>query len=147
VEEFFQRVTAWRDYSKDYKHHCLKLNVAAIAYERWRKSVKLMDGENITDVKLPIANPTEAQTAKDLLVAIVTAFEEAEESTGQPVFKRLKPTDRHCETPDSLASMYQAMVEKRQKGGGAWKKLRWVVHDKQVLTTLTERVSDSSGQG
>ena len=105
-----------------------------------------MDGESITDVKLPIANPKEAQTAKDLLGAIVTAFEEAEESTGQPVFKKLKPTNRRCETLETLASRYQAMVEKRQKGAGARKKLCWVVHDKQALITLTERVSDSSDE-
>jgi hypothetical protein len=120
--------------------------VAAVAYERWRKSVKLVDGENINDPKLPIANPKEAQTARDLLAAIVTAFEEAEKSTGQPLSKRLKPTDRRCESPDGLVSMYQAVVEKRQKGTEALKKLRWVVHDKQVLATLTERVSDLSGE-
>jgi len=106
-----------------------------------------MDGENITDVELPVANPKEAQTARDLLAAIATAFEEAEESTRKHVSERLKPTDRRHEALDSLASRYQAMVEKRQKGAGAWKKLQWVVHDKQVLSTLTERVSDLSGDG
>jgi hypothetical protein len=147
VEEFFQKVATWKNFSKDSKHYCLKLNVAAVAYDRWRRSVKLMDGENVTDVELPVANPKEAQTAKDLLAAIVTAFEEAEESTRKHVSKRHKPTDRRYEALDSLASMYQAMVEKRQNGAGAWKKLQWVVHDKQVLTTLTERVSDLSGEG
>jgi len=120
--------------------------VAAVAYERWRKSVKLVDGENINDVRLPTADPREAQAARDLLAAIVTAFEEAEESTEQPVSKRLKPTERRCENRDILVSMYQAIVEQRQKGTEALKKLRWVVHDKQVLATLTERVSDLSGE-
>jgi hypothetical protein len=150
VEEFFQRVATWKDFDKDSKHYCLKLNVAAVAYDRWRRSVKLMDGENVTDVELPVANPKEAQTAKDLLAAIVTAFEEAEESTRKHVSQRLEPTDRRYEALDSLASMramYQAMAEKRQKGAGAWKKLQWVVRDKQVLTTLTERVSDLSSEG
>jgi hypothetical protein len=120
--------------------------VAAVAYDRWRRSVKLLDGEKVTDVELPVANPKEAQTAKDLLAAIVTAFEEAEESTRKHVFKELKPTDRRYKALNSLNSTYQATVEKRQKGTEAWKKLRWVVHDKQVLATLTERVSNLSGE-
>jgi hypothetical protein len=123
--------------------------MAAIAYERWRKSVKLMDEENTTGVKLPIANPKEAQTVKDLLGAIVTAFERAEESTTQPMIKTPEPTDRCVEVPDNLRSLrarHQAAVEKRQRSTGAWRKLRWVVHDKQALSTLTERVSNLIGK-
>jgi len=120
--------------------------MTAIAYERWRRSVKLADDENTAGVELPIANPKEAQTVKDLLGAIVTAFERAEESTKQPMFKTLKPTDRCYEAPDSIRAKSQAAVEKRKKGTGAWKKLRWVVHDKQALSTLTERVSNLIGK-
>jgi len=146
VEDFFQKVATWKDYGKDYEHYHLKLDIAAVAYGRWRKSVEIRGEDNITDAKLPVAGPKETETAKKLLGAIATAFRDAEKRAGQPEPNK-EVVESGGEASDSLVARYHALVERRQKGTGAWQKLRWVVHDKKVLTTLTERVRDLSSEG
>lgn len=114
--------------------------MAAVAYGRWRQSVELTD-DNIHDAHLPVANTKETETVQKLLGAIAAAFQDAEKRGGQLESKAAGASDVAEKAPTSLAARYQAMIEKRQKGTGAWKKLKWVVHDKKVLTTLTERAS------
>lgn len=140
VEQFFEKVATWKDHGKDYEHYHLKLDMAAVAYDRWRQSVKLTD-DKIHDADLPVANATETATVQKLLGAIAAAFQDAEKRGGQLESKGAGASEVAEKASGSLAARYQAMIEKRQKGAGAWKKLRWVVHDKKVLTTLTERVS------
>lgn len=140
VEQFFEKVANWKDHGKDYEHYHLKLDMAAVAYGRWRQSVELTD-DNVLDAHLPVANAKETETVQKLLDAIAAAFQDAEKRGGQLEAKTAPAPEIAEKATGSLAARYHDMIEKRQKGAGAWKKLRWVVHDKKVLTTLTERVS------
>jgi hypothetical protein len=141
VEDFFEKVTTWREYGKDHEHYRTKLDMARVAYQRWRKSVNIVD--TIVDVRanLPIADHHEADTVKRLLGQIAAAFQEAEKTSEQ--FESKEPDTKASRGvgANDLQAAYQAAIEMRQKGTGTWKKFRWVVHDKKVLATLTGRVS------
>lgn len=113
-----------------------------MAYQRWRKSVNIVD--TIVDVRanIPIADQREADTVKRLLGAIAKAFQEAEKTSKQ--FELKEPdtkASRGVGAAGDLRAAYEAAIEVRQKGTGPWKKFRWVVHDKKVLATSTGRVS------
>jgi hypothetical protein len=142
VEDFFEKVTTWKEYGKDHEHYRTKLDMARVAYQRWRKSVNIVD--TIVDVRanLPIADQHEADTVKRLLGAIAKAFQEAEKTSEQ--FESKEPdtkANRGVGAANDLRAAYEAAIGVRPKGTGPWKKFRWVVHDKKVLATLTGRVS------
>lgn len=115
--------------------------MARIAYQRWAKSVKITDSVDNNVANLPVANPEETKTVKDLLGAIAATFQEAEKTSGQFESKEPDAQAAGSASTNDVVAAYRAAVEKRQKGTAAWMKLRWVVHDKKVLASLTERVS------
>jgi hypothetical protein len=141
VEDFFEKVTTWKEYGKDHEHYRTKLDMARVAYQRWRKSVNIVD--TIVDVRanLPIADQREADTVKRLLGQIAAAFQEAEKTSEQFESKESDTKASRGVGANDLQAAYQAAIDMRQKGTGTWKKFRWVVHDKKVLATLTGRVS------
>jgi len=141
VEEFFGKVAAWKHQSEEYEHYSLKLDMAAIAYRRWKRSVVLVDDDHIAEVQVPVATLGETETVKRLLGAIGTAFKDAEKTSEQFEPVPAKRADTIPVTRDDLAAKHRALVEMRRKGTGAWQKMRWVVHDKKVLSALVEKVS------
>lgn len=146
VEDIFQKVATWRHHGVDYEHLSLQLEIAHLAYQRWQKTVKLVEPSTAAgQFNLPIAEPREAETVGRLLGAISAAFQDAEKTS-----KRYETEDDRDDSPmevdekksplEILTGKVRAANKARQSGTGVLQKARWMVHDKKALETLVERV-------
>jgi hypothetical protein len=140
VEDFFEKVTTWREYGKDYEHYRIKLDMARIAHKRWRKTVKIVDSVDVGASTLPVADKKDVDAVKRLLGAIVAAFQEAEKTAEQFESKKSAALTDSGHASSGRLATYQATTEKRQKGTGSWMKLRWVVHDKKASSRNRRRL-------
>lgn len=141
MADFFQKITQWSAYDKDDEQYRFKLNTARWAYQRWRRSVKLVDAANGTATALPIASPKDTATVQGSLGALAVAFKDAEATAGRSQLQRTETTAQCGEDTSSLQAECQAATEKRQKGTKVCNKSCWVVHDTSALEALTGLVS------
>ena len=84
MNRFFAKAATWRHHGQDLEQYSLSLALAGISYERWKRSVKLVDSSTDLDTtNMLVASGDEASTVVRLLQAIQSAFEDAEKTTGR----------------------------------------------------------------
>lgn len=137
MDSFFTKASTWRHYGKDFEQHALSLDLASIAYKRWRKSVKLMDGTAEAHVaKMTVASEKEASTVVRLLGTIQLAFQNAEKTMER--YAGDEPAVAPNATSNELAARVDAVNKARQSNASAFQKARWVFRDAKSFRELAE---------
>ena len=140
VDRFFAKAATWRHHGQDLEQYSLSLSLAAIAYKRWKASVKLSDSSTKLDTAgMLVASKDEASTVVRLLQAIQSAFEEAEKTTGRyedDISQSLTTTGDV--RMDDLSARASAVNQARQSSANPWQKMRWVFHDEEKLRKLEQ---------
>jgi hypothetical protein len=140
VDRFFTKAATWRQHGQDLEQYSLSLALAAIAYQRWKSSVKLIDSSTRLDTtNILVASEDEASTVVRLMQAIQSAFEDAEKTTGKyesDVHQSLAPAgDVRI---DDMGARASAVYQARQSSANPWQKMRWVFHDEKKLKKLEQ---------
>jgi hypothetical protein len=140
VDRFFAKAATWRYHGQDLEQYSMSLALAAIAFKRWKASVKLIDSStNLDTTSMLVASEDEVSTVVRLLQAIQSAFEDAEKTTG-------KYEDDVHQSPatvgnvrmDDLGARASAVHQARQSSASPWQKMRWVFHDEEKLKKLEQ---------
>lgn len=118
----------------------MSLALAAIAYKRWKASVKLIDSSTELDTTgVLVASADEAVTVVRLMQAIQLAFEGAERTTGRYEDDDYRsPATAGNIRIDDLGAKASAVHQARQSSAGPWQKMRWVFHDEERLRKLEQ---------
>lgn len=140
MNRFFAKAATWQHHGQDLEQYSLSLALASISYERWKKSVKLIDSSTKLDTtNMLVASEDEASTVVRLLQAIQSAFEEAEKTTGRyedDISQSLTITGDV--RMDDLSARASAVNQARQSSANPWQKMRWVFHDEEKLRKLEQ---------
>ena len=140
VNRFFAKAATWRHHGQDLEQYSLSLALAGISYERWKRSVKLVDSSTDLDTtNMLVASGDEASTVVRLLQAIQSAFEDAEKTTGRyedDISQSLNTTGDV--RMDDLGARASAVNQARQSSANPWQKMRWVFHDEEKLRKLEQ---------
>ena len=140
MNRFFAKAATWRHHGQDLEQYSLSLALAGISYERWKRSVKLIDSSTDLDTtNMLVASGDEASTVVWLLQAIQSAFEDAEKTTGRYEDDvQQSPTSPGDIEIDDLGARANAVNQARQSSANPWQKMRWVFHDGEKLKKLEQ---------
>ena len=140
MNRFFAKAATWQHHGQDLEQYSLSLALASISYERWKKSVKLIDSStNLDTTNVLVASGDEASTVVRLLQAIQSAFEDAEKTTGRyedDISQSLTTTGDV--RMDDLGARASAVNPARQSSADPWQKMRWVIHHEEKLRKLEQ---------
>ena len=140
MNRFFAKAATWKHHGQDLEQYSLSLAIASVSYERWKKSVKLIDSStNLDTTNMLVASEDEASTVFRLLQAIQLAFEDAGKTTG----RYEDDVPQSLNTPgdirmDDLGAKASAVNQARQSSANPWQKIRWVFHDEEKLRKLEQ---------
>jgi hypothetical protein len=137
VDRFFAKAATWRHHGQDLEQYSLSLALAAIAFRRWKASVKLTDSSaECNTTKMLVASESEASTVFRLMQAIQSAFEDAEKTAGKYEDQSF-PADRNVRS-DDLGTRACAVSQARKPSANTWQKMRWTFHDGEKLKKLEQ---------
>ncbi|EMC96704.1 hypothetical protein BAUCODRAFT_148271 [Baudoinia panamericana UAMH 10762] len=147
VTECFSNVDDFKSFGSDYSHYVLQLDLARLAYERWLRSVKFCEPNDLSATSLPTATGEETEIVARLLGQIELAFRDARSKNKRYASTKLEP--RGLETFQFSGEDMQVLADKARERSimhhktiKTLTKVRWVMNDARTVRQLSERVSN-----
>ncbi|GAP89452.1 putative HETs [Rosellinia necatrix] len=146
--EAFDYVQLSRRFGKDFETHRLTLTLLQLRLSRWGAAVGITSDPPFS-LSQPDARPADIANARQAIEKISMLFEDSENvsrpynSAGQRPEEGL-PALSEADMNAFLRKLNKRMrkiAERRQKGVGFIKKVRWVLHDRERCSRLVEDIT------